>query len=61
MYSHALHRGKKHICSDSAQSFRTAEMLKCHIKDCFKIDGKRTTKTPKKKLNTLDSKIKKVK
>ena len=30
------------------QAFRTAEKLKSHIKDCFKINGKKTIKMPKK-------------
>ena len=28
------------------QVFRTAEKLKCHIKHCFKINGKQTIKMP---------------
>ena len=30
------------------QAFRTAEKLKCHIKDCFKINSKQTFKMPKR-------------
>ena len=48
MYDHTLHRGRKHFCHYCLQAFRTAEKLKCHIKDCFKINGKQTIKMPKK-------------
>ena len=39
MYDHALHRGKKHFFNYCLQTFST-EILKCHIKDCFKFNGK---------------------
>ena len=48
MYDHTLHRERKHFCHYCLQAFRTAEKLKCHIKDCFKINGKQTIKMPKK-------------
>ena len=35
-----LHHGKKLFCRYCLQAFSTKEMLKCHIYDCFKIDGK---------------------
>ena len=35
-----IYRGRK--------AFRTAEKLKHHIKDCFKINGKQTIKMPKR-------------
>ena len=44
IYDHTLHRERKHF----VQFFRTAEKLKCHIKNCFKINGKKTVKMPKK-------------
>ena len=31
---------KKHFCRYCLQTFSTEEILKCHIKDCFKINGK---------------------
>ena len=37
MYDHKLHREKTHFCHYRLQAFRTAEKLKCHIKDCFKL------------------------
>ena len=36
MYNHPLHHGKTHCL----QVFSTDEILKHHIKDCFKINGK---------------------
>ena len=44
MYDHTLHRRRKHFSCFCLQAFRTAEKLKCHIKDCFKINGKQTIK-----------------
>ena len=62
MYDHTLHRGKKHFCRYCLQAFRTVEKLKCHIKDCFKINGKQTIKLPKMgeyiKLKIFGKKIK---
>ena len=40
MYNHTLHRGRKHFCRYCLQAFSTEETLKCHINDCFKINGK---------------------
>ena len=44
------------------QAFRTAEILKCHIDDCFNINGKYRIKMPKKgeyvKFKNYESKIK---
>ena len=48
MYDHTLHHGRKHFCRYYLQPFRTAEKLKCHIKDCFKINGKQSIKMSKK-------------
>ena len=36
------------IIHEYIEIFITAEILKCHIKDCFKINGKQTVKMPKK-------------
>ena len=49
MYDHTLHRAKKRFCRYCLQVFRTTDKLKCHIKDFFKINGKQTIKTPKKR------------
>ena len=38
---HTLHRGRKHFC------WYTAENLKSHVNDCFKINGKQVIKMPK--------------
>ena len=39
--NHILHlRKKKHFWRFCLQSFRTEEILKCHIKDCLKINDK---------------------
>ena len=48
MYDHVLHRGRKYFCRYCLQAFRTVEKLKCHIKYCFKINGKQTIKMQKK-------------
>ena len=48
MYDHTLHRGRKHFYHYCFQAFRTAEKLKCQIKDCFKVNGKQTVYMPKK-------------
>ena len=36
MYDQTLHHEKKHFCCYSLQAFSTEEILKQHIKDCFK-------------------------
>ena len=62
MYEHTLQRGRKHFSRFCLQAFRTAERLKSHIKDCFKIKGKQTIKMPKKgeyiKFKNFERKIK---
>ena len=40
MHNHTLHRKKKRFCRYGLQAFRTEEISKCHIKDCFEINGK---------------------
>ena len=56
MYKYTLNRGREHICCYCLKTFKTAETLKCHIKDCFKINGLERIKMPQK-VNTLDSDI----
>ena len=51
-----LNRGPEHSFGYCLQAFRTADVLKCHIKNCFKINGKQSIKVPKN-VNMLDSKI----
>ena len=62
MYDHTLHRGGKHFCCYCLQAFSTEEILKRHIKDCFKINGKQIIIMPKKdqyvKLKNYERKIK---
>ena len=47
MYDHTLHLERKHFCYYYLQAFIPKEKLKCHIKDCFKINGKQTIKVTK--------------
>ena len=51
MYDHALNRGRKQICRYCSQDFSTVEILKSHINDCFKINGKQMFKIPKRSEN----------
>ena len=46
MYNHTLHRGRKNL--RSLHAFSTEEILKRHIKDCFKINDKQRLQVPKK-------------
>ena len=39
MYNYTLRSGRKHFCQYCLQVFRTADLLKCRINDCFKING----------------------
>ena len=48
MYDYTLHCGRKHFCRYSFQAFRRLDVLKCHIKNCFKINGKQRIKMPTK-------------
>ena len=47
MYNLTLHRGRKHFCHYCLKTFRTAEKLNYHIKDCFKFNDKQIVKMPK--------------
>ena len=40
MYDHTLHHEKKYFCRYCLQAFSTEKMLKLHIKDRFRINGK---------------------
>ena len=44
----SLHRGRKHFCRYSLHAFIKEEILRRHIKDCFKINVKQTIKLLKK-------------
>ena len=48
MYDHSSHRGRKHFCHYYLHAFFTGEILKRHIKDCFKVNGRQTIKMPNK-------------
>ena len=48
MCNHSLHLGRNYFCRYCLQAFRTAEKSECFVKDCFKINGKKTIKMPKK-------------
>ena len=47
MYDYKLHRGRKHFCRYYLQAFSTEEILKRHIKNCFKFNGKQRIVIPK--------------
>ena len=47
MYNHTLYRGRKHICHYSLQAFSTTEVLKSHVNDCFRINGKQMVQLSK--------------
>ena len=44
MYDHTLHCGRKHFFRYCLQAFSTEEILKRHITDYFKINGKQRIK-----------------
>ena len=60
IYNNTFHRRKNHFCRYSLHIFSTKEILKCHIRDYFKINGKQKF-IMRKKTNMLYSKIKKEK
>ena len=52
-----LHRGRKHFCRYCLHAFITEEILKRHIKDCFKINGKQKRLRFLRKMNMLNQNI----
>ena len=63
MYDHSLHREKKlFVVIAYIHALIPEELLKRHIKDCFKIDGKQAIKMPEKgehvKFKNFERKIK---
>ena len=62
MYDHSLRRGRKHFYRYCLHTFITEEILKRHIKDCFKINGKQriiiTEKSEYVKLKNFERKTK---
>ena len=62
MYYHTMHHERKYFCCYYLQAFSTEEILKHHIKDCFKINDKHRIKMPNKdefsKFKNFERKIK---
>ena len=62
MYNHTLQHRKEYFCRYCLQAFSTEEILKCYIKDYFKINGKQNIIMPKKgkfvKFKNYERKIK---
>ena len=62
MHDHTLHLGRKHFSCYFLQAFSREKILKSHIKDRFKINGKQRTIISKKgkyvKFKTYEKKIK---
>ena len=56
MSDHKFHLRRKHFCRYCVKAFSTEEILKGHIKDCFKINGKQRIIMPKN-VNMLNLKI----
>ena len=56
MYDHMSHHRRNRFCHYCLETFSTAEILKSHVNDCFKINGKQMIKNSKR-VNILDSKI----
>ena len=48
IYDHISHRGRKHVYCYCFQAFSTAEILKSHVNDCFKINAKQMIMMHKK-------------
>ena len=48
VFDHTLHRGRKHFHCYCLQAFSAEEALKCHVKDCFKINGKQRVRIPQR-------------
>ena len=47
-YDHTVHGGRKHFRCNCLHAFFTEEVLKRHIKDCLKPNGKQAIKMPKR-------------
>ena len=58
MYDHTLYLGRKHFCCYFLHAFSAEEILKRHIKDCFKISRKQRIIQPKTGECVNESKIK---
>ena len=62
IHDNTLYHERKHFFRYCLYAFVTEKVLKCHIKDCFKINGKRTKKMLKEgeyiKFKNFERKIK---
>ena len=47
MCDYTLHRGRKYFCRYCLQAFSREQILKCVVKDCYKIIGEQIFKMPK--------------
>lgn len=47
MYDHTLHQGRKYFCLYCLQDFSTKEIVKFHVNDRFKVNGKQIIWMPK--------------
>ena len=47
MYNDTFHHGKKYFCCYYLQAFSIEEILKRHIKDCFKSNDRQRIIMPK--------------
>ena len=57
MYDHSLHCRRKNFCRYCLYGFIIEEILRCHIKDCFKINDKKKRLRCLRMMNMLNSKI----
>ena len=48
MNDHALYHGREYFCHHCLQASSKEEILKFHVKDCYKINGNQWIKIPKK-------------
>ena len=47
VYDHSLHGGRKYFCRYYLPALSTEEILRSHVKDCFKINCKKGIIIPK--------------
>ena len=62
IFDHTLTWWTQHFCFYCLQAFSTADTLKIHVNDCFKINSKQMIKMPKRakyvRLQNCERKIK---
>ena len=44
MHDYTLHPGRRHFCCYCLQAFSTEKLLKSHVNECIKINGKQMIK-----------------